>query len=88
MIHLLIDEDLLDIQKQSVGIARIREAEGGIGIGIKAKKVTKALETVVQKEERDIDIIPDHAPRIVPREKPDQLREKSLEVVQVVHNLM
>lgn len=86
MIHLPIDEDLPDIQKQSVGIVRIREAEGGIEI--KAKKVTKALEIVVQKGERDIDIIPDHVLRIVPREKLDQLQEKSLEVVQVVHNLM
>lgn len=86
MIHLLIDEDHPNTQKQSVDIAHIPEAEGEIEII--AKKVTKALETVIQKEEKDIGIILDHVLQIVLREKVDQLQEKNLGVVQVVHNLM
>ena len=85
-IHLLIDEDQPNIQKQSVDIAHIPEAEGEIEIIV--KKVTKALEIVIQKEEKDTGIILDHILQIIPREKLDQLQEKNLGVVQVVHNLM
>lgn len=85
-IHLLIEKDHLNIQKQNVDIAHIQEAEAETEITI--KRIIKVLETVIQKEEKDIDIILGLDLQIVQKGKLDLFQEKSLEVVQVVHNLM
>lgn len=86
VIHRLIEEDHLNIQKRNADIGRILEVE--VETEIIVKKVTETPEIVVQKVEKGIDIIPNHALLTAQIGKLDQFQEKNQAAVQVARSQM